>query len=571
MRLKICLEVLCHLSTCTVYSTSLGLFAKFIRSILVLSHHANYDTMSSKEPNFQVVEMVIHGSEASSEMEIYDRDQRRLIKARLRSLPLRAHPNDSYDDLDEEGRSERRQQIIAHVMTSLIGVLSSEVTCIDFTSNAQLVAVSTKVEDDINPSNYYPPFATYETGSRNIRTVLRSELTELERFGPCTDLVSYHEDGQEKCVVFTCAIENWKPTTRLWQLAHILMKLPIHPNIPPIDRFVLEEITKEGVVGFTTKFISGGTFLSNRSRVFKLKWMRQLMAVIDDLNLKYGLMHQDLTDRNLLVDSETDTIQVIDFGEAVRIGDKRLRNCEWYRPELNDVKGVIIFLNSIITANPKYIDCRLLEVEEPDIDDPIQWVQHPKVQLDHEAADFCKELREWVTKRRSGTQLTHFTQAPQYLNWPQEFPPRPQESVLVPYTERPEYSLPFSRQEMLGLGRPYLGWERPPTSQLEPNRRLLATGRYADERGYDFGYDIEAIKEEIATKQYARSHPSGKNPLEHLFNNLVESQPVSGKKRKAADAENGDKRNGTQTAKTGPRTRAQARAERMRVASAEPS
>ena len=79
--------------------------------------------MSSKEPNFQVVEMVIHGSEASSEMEIYDRDQRRLIKARLRSLPLRAHPNDSYDDLDEEGRSERRQQIIAHVMTSLIGVL----------------------------------------------------------------------------------------------------------------------------------------------------------------------------------------------------------------------------------------------------------------------------------------------------------------------------------------------------------------------------------------------------------------------------------------------------------------
>lgn len=56
------------------------------------------------------------------------------------------------------------------------------------------------------------------------------------------------------------------------------------------------------------------------SRPFKLKWLKQLMCAVDDLNFKYGIQHQDIAPRNLLVDEDSDKLLVFYFNFAARIG-----------------------------------------------------------------------------------------------------------------------------------------------------------------------------------------------------------------------------------------------------------
>jgi serine/threonine protein kinase len=86
-----------------------------------------------------------------------------------------------------------------------------------------------------------------------------------------------------------------------WKELNLWMRLPHHSNIVPFDRVVLDEL--EGLfIAFTSVFIPGKSLKDNRSRVFKLPWLRQLTQVVDDLNLRYGIAHQDIAPRNILVD-----------------------------------------------------------------------------------------------------------------------------------------------------------------------------------------------------------------------------------------------------------------------------
>ncbi len=74
----------------------------------------------------------------------------------------------------------------------------------------------------------------------------------------------------------------------------------------------------------------------------------------------------------------------------------------------------------------------------------------------------------WVRGRRAGKQMAHYSEAPEPLgSWP-DVPEGAEDSART---------IGFCRR----YGRPYLEWKRPASSQLDPNRRLLATGRYADE------------------------------------------------------------------------------------------
>ena len=68
----------------------------------------------------------------------------------------------------------------------------------------------------MNKDNYYPPFSAYSTVSRNISTILRSELTELRRLSPGVDLVSYDEDGHERPVAFKYQMDGWNTDRGLW-------------------------------------------------------------------------------------------------------------------------------------------------------------------------------------------------------------------------------------------------------------------------------------------------------------------------------------------------------------------
>lgn len=71
----------------------------------------------------------------------------------------------------------------------------------------------------------------------------------------------------------------------------------------------------------TSLYIPGGSLDENKSRVFKLNWPEQLTHVVDDLNRKYGIAHQDIAARNLVIYSETDDLLIFDFNYSGRTGD----------------------------------------------------------------------------------------------------------------------------------------------------------------------------------------------------------------------------------------------------------
>ena len=95
------------------------------------------------------------------------------------------------------------------------------------------------------------------------------------------------------------------------------------------------------MVGFTNNYVPGGNLEDNNTRVFKLAWLEQLISVVDELNLEYGIAHQDIAPRNLLVDESTDSIMLFDFNFAARINNPSPVEGESYVEDRNDIKGVV--------------------------------------------------------------------------------------------------------------------------------------------------------------------------------------------------------------------------------------
>jgi hypothetical protein len=195
------------------------------------------------------------------------------------------------------------------------------------------------------------------------------------------------------------------------------------------------------------------------------------MQVVDDLNLKHGIIHQDIAHRNLLIDSASDSIVLIDFNGANRVGVDRTgaSHNEGWQEDRDDVKGVLLFLYQYIARDPNLEEHYALHLlNEKDFIDPAKWVKHPDVELDDDVAEFYFELMAWVRgRRRARHKMKHYTEAPQPLEWPR----------LPRRAER----LRFLVRHRRDAGLPYVEWRRPPASEVDPDRRLLATGRYADE------------------------------------------------------------------------------------------
>jgi len=125
-----------------------------------------------------------------------------------------------------------------------------------------------------------------------------------------------------------------------WDELNLFRRLPPHPNIVPFDRVVLEDMESR-VVGFTTKYIPGGT-LDNPKAPFRFEWIQQLTQLVDFLNLELGIMHQDIAPRNLLIDPDTHKLLLFDFDWAA-CGKKGLLDGR------DDVTGVIFTLYELIT------------------------------------------------------------------------------------------------------------------------------------------------------------------------------------------------------------------------------
>lgn len=268
----------------------------------------------------------------------------------------------------------------------------------------------------------------------------------------------------------------WQYADKSWKEMNLWMRLPRHPNIVPFDRVVLDEI--EGrVVGFTNDYVTGETLEKNKSRVFKLKWLQQLTQVVDTLNLRCGIAHQDVAPRNLLVDDSTDSIMIFDFNFASRIDPSTRDFMEGYMEDRNDVKGVIFTVYEIVTRDSSL---RSIPHEEQRLDDlGGEWKQHPEVELDRPLADYRALLHEWRQQRMAAGA------SDSSINWP----PRPSPPIETthgiaangqPYSTSAEAWYRW-RRDLQKTGESVLSWERPPQASLRPGCRLLSTGRFIEE------------------------------------------------------------------------------------------
>jgi hypothetical protein len=361
-----------------------------------------------------------------------------------------------------------------HALSTHLDDLPPETVAVELDETGKLLSFNTNPELDRTYTTDYFSLGEYQLPPQIAdRTVLRSELTEMRRFQLNVDLVSYPAslsppaDGKgEDRYVFK--YETAK-AYMMWREIHMVARLPPHPSMVLLDRVVLDEMTGSKVVGFTARYVAAKNLAESRPP-FKLKWLKQLMQAVDDLNLKHGIIHQDIAHRNLLIDPDTDSIILIDFGLAARIGltDNRGPMYEGTRNGRDDVRGVLVFLYEYITRDPALETYILHRLNEKDFTDPAKWIKHPDVELDHDTAEFYIELMTWVRGRRAGKAMAHYTEAPEPLDWPS----------LPERARAMEGGIGYRIREGLP---PHLDWKRPATAKIDPTRRLLATGRYADE------------------------------------------------------------------------------------------
>ncbi|KAK0657938.1 hypothetical protein B0T16DRAFT_402780 [Cercophora newfieldiana] len=393
-------------------------------------------------------------------------------------------------------------------------------------ADGTVVSTSSDGSADVTPGTYYAPPDDYQlSGSAKPATIARDRLVEVKRLGSFADVVRPVSQPSERLVFKH--YEDDKVMTDIWYSTHFLAGMAEHPNFVALRHLVLEE--RGGVVGYTMPFIPGGTLQSaRRSRIFKLKWAKQLLQALDDLNLERGINHQDLRTRNLMVDPTTDNLIIIDLGKA-RIRGNSLGTCvppdtspvtlnlfgpgtagtegekgetavvDMYLSKDPDVNAAIVTLHDLVTRDPSDTSW---EADEADLwnGEGIEaltagpWTAHPDARLDSPAEAYHTILTDWLRRRRADPRCRMPANP---LRVPRYMPIPPGETVDVLDYEDPLYPIPstscgilspilvsgykFLRRDALRAGRPVVDWVRPVSTALDRSRTLLASGRYADE------------------------------------------------------------------------------------------
>ncbi|CAH0052105.1 unnamed protein product [Clonostachys solani] len=370
---------------------------------------------------------------------VIDWDQRRLVSVVMD------------EDLDSEDPAfEHLLKYIDH--------LPPDVYSIHVTSDGDLISASADPKDDETRCVFRPPVESLQIPD-GIKIVSRLDLEELDRLSSHVDLVVCPQSAEPtKRLIFKYYF-LFSSYSFVWHEMSLWMRLPKHPNIVPFDSVVVDEI--EGrLVGFTSVFIPGGTLDENKTRCFKLKWLHQLLAVVDELNLKFGVAHQDVAPRNIVIDESSDSLMIFDFNFSARIGRGG------YYEARNDVKGVIFTMYEIITRDDRHRDIR----QDVSVIEGEEWAKHPDVLLDHPVSEFRAVLAAWSERRRAGTQIAKNTEATDPLDWPPLPEPPLTERIWEISGHEQKWMMKlydWRRNELLEKGQTVLDWQRCPSKEFQ--------------------------------------------------------------------------------------------------------
>lgn len=354
----------------------------------------------------------------------------------------------------------RGEDVEVSILERFMDYLSPEASAVTVNDDGLISKVTTDLEDDDTVFVGYLPFSAVES-LHDCRTVQYSKLRELDRLGPGVDLSSYYDESQNAQEVAFKFNPIVKPRRlqMAWDELHLHKSLPPHPNIVPFDRVVLDDVESR-VIGFTTKYIPGGTF-EYSVRPFRFEYLQQLTQLVDFLNLDLGVMHQDIAPRNLLVDPETQKLLLFDFDQAAH-GERGLREGR------DDVAGVAYTLYELITGDTQFAHIPHWDRYIDMVQDIPEWTC--KRELDSDVSTFRNFLNEWVATRLAGDDMERYLNAPNRLTWP-ELPTPP--DYDVPFElgatvdgETNWVTGPRMRRTAVEKGQYVFHWERPPQSRL---------------------------------------------------------------------------------------------------------
>ena len=169
-----------------------------------------------------------------------------------------------------------------------------------------MASVSTDPED--NPSRFvhYQRFLADE-GDLNEHNILRrSQIHEIDRLGRCVDLIDYVDSGITTKVVFKYQLVPHH-LDKVWTEAHIMHALRECTSTVSFNKFVVDD-TDLWMLGYVSAYIAAETLRDNSCRPFRLCWLEQLTRIVDDLNLKYGILHHDIAPCNMMIDPQTNKL-----------------------------------------------------------------------------------------------------------------------------------------------------------------------------------------------------------------------------------------------------------------------
>ena len=428
------------------------------------------------------------------------------------------------------------QEFASAVLEGCVDDLLPEHVLAEISDDGQWLSYSSKDKDDPGFLLHYPRFDD-QPDDVKVDIVKRSELREEKRMYWIADIVSYiNENDPAHLAVFKIAVHD-SQLARMWNDAHAMRALRGHPSIVPFEKFVVDD-TDYRLLGYTTKFIPGGTLEENHSFThFRLSWLDQMMELVDDINLKYGIMHRDIAARNFLIDPQTQRLLLFDFNNCMQIGNatSHPRIGSWGPP---DVDGVIFTIYELLTFDKSFRTGKAFwQNEVGPIEQMVEWPLKATLEPGLDVSTIRQHLDNWVKERRTTRSIKHFSEATDPIALPEQ---PPQEILEYTYFDEEDQktSRVFTHGQARMAGVHYVDWSRPAFEKV-PIEYYVPTLTLKEEKGASSPHQIEPAESlqvptdhslpNLALKEdKGASSPSRMEPAESSLGQDQEGEKVAG-------------------------------------------